>query len=452
MSTRQDESPPPTFEPIAICGIALRLPGGISTPSQFWEFLVNKKDARGPIPETRYKASSFYSKSGKPGFVASQYGYFLDDSVDLGALDTSFFSMPKSEVERVDPQQRLLLELAWECFESAGETDYRGKAIGAYIGSFGEDWAENFSKDTNLFGPYKVAGYGEFAGPNRISYEYDLRGPSMSIRTACSAGLIGLHEACLAIQNGDCCGALVGGCNLIMSPGMTVSMTEQGILSPDGSCKTFDATANGYARGEAINLLYVKKLSDALRDGNPIRAVIRGTSINADGKTTGMSVPNPISHEVMIRRAYSVAGLQGKYCETAFVECHGTGTPTGDPIETMAVGNVFGDLGVFIGSVKANVGHSEGASGITSVVKAILALENHTIPPNIKFVTPNPKIPFKEKKLMVPTEPVPWPANRMERISVNSFGIGGANAHVVLESASQFLARECTFLTEPTHS
>lgn len=427
--------------PIAICGIALRLPGGISTPSHFWDFLINKRDARGPIPGTRFKASSFYSPSGKPGFIHSQHGYFLDESVDLGALDTSFFSMPKTEVERADPQQRLLLELAWECFESAGEVDYRGKAIGTYIGSFGEDWAENFSKDTNIFGPYKITGYGDFTAPNRISYEYDLRGPSMSIRTGCSSALIGLHEACLAIQSGQCEAALVGGCNLIMSPGMTVSMSEQGILSPHGSCRTFDALADGYARGEAINLLYIKSLSEALRDGNPVRAIIRGTSTNADGKTTGISVPSHVSHEAMMRKAYERAGLTDAISDTGFVECHGTGTPTGDPIETKAVGNVFGERGVWIGSVKPNVGHSEGASGITSVVKAVLALEHRTIPPNIKFVTPNPKIPFGEKNLKVPTHALAWPDDRRERVSVNSFGIGGANAHVVLESASEFLDR-----------
>lgn len=349
--------------------------------------------------------------------------------------------MSKTEVERVDPQQRLLLELAWECFESAGERDYRGRAIGTYIGSFGEDWAENFTKDPNIFGSYKITGYGDFTAPNRISYEYDLRGPSMTIRTGCSSGLIGLHEACRAIQSGDCSAALVGGCNLIMSPGMTISMSEQGILSPDGSCKTFDADANGYARGEAINLVYIKKLDDALRDGNPIRAVIAGTATNADGKTTGISVPSHISHEAMIRRAYSTAGLADRCSQTAFVECHGTGTAAGDPIEAKAVANVFGDEGVFIGSVKPNLGHSEGASGITSLVKAILALEHRTIPPNIKFRNPNPKIPFEEKKLRVPLEPIPWPEDRHERISVNSFGIGGANAHVVLDSVASYLAQ-----------
>ncbi|KAF4459108.1 KR domain-containing [Fusarium albosuccineum] len=424
--------------PIAICGIALRLPGGISTTEQFWDLLINKGDTRGPIPESRFKACNFYSKSGKPGHIASQHGYFLDESVDLGALDTSFFTMPKAEVERSDPQQRLLLELARECLESAGETDYRGKPIGTYVGSFGEDWAEAFAKDQHVFGLYKITGYGDFVLSNRISYEYDLRGPSMTIRTGCSSALIGLHQACLSIRSGECDAALVGGCNLIMAPGLSVNMAEQGVLSPDGSCKTFDADANGYARGEAINMVYIKRLSDAIRDGSPIRAVIQGTSSNADGKTTGLCVPSWVSHEAMIRKAYASAGITN-IRDTAFVECHGTGTATGDPIETTAISNVFGDDGVFIGSVKPNVGHSGGASGITSLIKSVLALEHQTIPPNIKFKKPNPKIPFSRKHLEVPTEASPWPEDRLERVSVNSFGIGGANAHVVLESGRSFL-------------
>ncbi|KAH6869068.1 KR domain-containing protein [Thelonectria olida] len=437
--------------PIAVCGMALRLPGGISTPSQFWDFLISKKDARGLIPESRFRASSYYSKSGKPGHVNTQHGYFLDESVNLGALDTTFFSMPKPEVERADPQQRLLLELAHECFESAGEVNYRGAHIGTYVGSFGEDWLEGFAKDPHVYGLYKITGYGDFIPPNRISYEYDLKGPSMTIRTGCSSALIGLHKACLAIRSGECNGALVGGCNLIMGPGLFVNMCEQGVLSPDGSSRSFDAGANGYARGEAINMVYIKKLSDAIRDGNPIRAVIRGTCSQADGKTTGLSVPNWESHENMIRQAYKVAGIDD-FGQTGFVECHGTGTQMGDPIETKAVANVFGEHGgVYIGSVKPNMGHSEGASGITSLIKTVLALEHQTIPPNIKFENPNPKIPFKQGKLTVPVESVPWPEDRTERASVNSFGIGGANVHVILDSAKSFLGRSAEVSETPVH-
>lgn len=262
----------------------------------------------------------------------------------------------------------------------------------------------------------------------------------MIVRTGCSAGLVALHEACLAISRGDCEGAIVGGVNLIMAPGMTAAMTEQGVISPDGSCKSFSADANGYARGEAVSAIFIKPLANAVRDGNPIRAVVRSTASNSDGRGAGIGthVPNDLAHEAMIRRAYEVAGI-ADYSQTAFVECHGTGTQVGDPIETRAVGRIFGPSGgVLIGSVKPNFGHSEGASGLTSLIKSVLALENSIIPPNIKFTQPNPNIQWEEYGLSVPTESTPWPEARSERISVNSFGIGGTNAHVVLESARSF--------------
>ncbi|KAI8272976.1 Highly reducing polyketide synthase FUM1 [Colletotrichum sp. SAR 10_98] len=427
-------------EPIAICGMALRLPGGIETPEQFWDFLINKRDARGPVPESRFNVSSYYSESGKPGHMKTQYGYFLDESVDLAALDTTFFRMPKTEVERADPQQRLLLELTRECLESAGETEYRGKTIGTFVGCFGEDWLETLTKDTEVVGQYKITGYGDFMLSNRLSYEYDLKGPSMTIRTGCSSSLIGLHEACMSINSGQCNSAIVAGSNLIMAPGLFVSMSEQGVLSPNGSCRTFDAGADGYARGEAVNVVYVKRLSDAICDGNPIRAVIRGTSSNADGKTPSLTIPSFESHEAMIRRAYAMATIDDSDIpNTGFVECHGTGTAAGDPIETTAISKVFGTSGIYIGSCKPNIGHSEGASGITSLIKSIMTLEKRTIPPNIKFDTPNPKIPFDKNGLKVPVVPTPWPEDRVERVSVNSFGIGGANAHVVIESSASFL-------------
>lgn len=247
---------------------------------------------------------------------------------------------------------------------------------------------------------------------------------SMTIRTACSSGLIGLNEACMAIAKGDCESAIVGGTNIIMAPALTTAMSEQGALGIDGSCKTFSSAANGYARGEAIIALYVKSLSSAMRDGSPIRAVISGTATNSDGKTPGFSMPSGEAQEALIRHTYEVAGISGaEMVKTGFFECHGTGTPVGDPIEVGAVARIFGESGgVHIGSIKPNLGHSEGASGLTSVVKAVLALEHRTIPPNIKSLPLNPKLPFKSAGLEVPVEAVPWPKGRHERVSVNCFG------------------------------
>ncbi|KFZ00474.1 hypothetical protein V500_01052 [Pseudogymnoascus sp. VKM F-4518 (FW-2643)] len=282
----------------------------------------------------------------------------------------------------------------------------------------------------------------------------------MTIRTACSSSMIGLHEACQALYNGECSGAIVAGSSLILSPSMTIAMTQQGVLSPTGSCKTFDAAADGFARGEAVNAVFIKLLDDAIRDNDPIRAVIRSTAINSDGKcslhkndpiravirstainsdgkTPGISVPNSTSQEAVIRRAYNVAGISDM-SKTPFFECHGTGTQVGDAVETTAVANVFGECETYIGSVKPNVGHSEGASGITSLIKVVLALENETIPPNINFSKPNPKIAFQKGKLHVPVEAIPWPRGRHARVSINSFGIGGANAHAIVDSAASF--------------
>lgn len=437
--------------PIAICGMALRLPAGVKTPQQLWEFLLAGGDARGRVPSSRYNVAAFHDPTGKPGTVITEYGYFLDE--DIGALDTSFFSMPRMEAEQTDPQQRLMLEATRDCLEDAGETAWRGKRIGCYMGSLGEDWCEMFAREPQNWGPYRYVGFGDFALSNRVSYEMDLQGPrfvytfnvifqdsncsSMTTRTACSASLVALHEACVAISRGDCESAIVGGANLIMTPGSTMSMTEQNVLSKDGSCKTFSADANGYARGEAIAAVYIKRLDHALRDGNSIRAVIRGTATNHNGKTPGITVPSARAQEALMRRAYKVAGITD-FSSTGFVECHGTGTPVGDPIETTAVGRVFGESGVYIGSIKPNFGHTEGASGLLSVIKTVLSLENSTIPPNIKFVRPNPAIPFESARLTVPTEPTSWPQGRLERASVNAFGVGGSNTHAVIDSAASF--------------
>ncbi len=362
---KDHEGAPP---PIAIVGMGMRLPGGVTEESAFWDLLVNKKDGRCLVPGNRYNIDAFYSQAGKPGTVKTQHGYFLVDT-DLRDLDASFFSMNKTEVEKLDPQQRMLLEVVWECMENGGQVGWRGKDIGCYVGVFGEDWLDLAAKDTLNHGMYRITGSADFAIANRISYEYNLHGPrcvlhrkcvikltlgSMTIRTGCSSSLIGLHEACQAIYHGECTSAVVAGTNLIISPTMTVAMTEQGVLSPAGMCKTFDAKADGYARGEAINAIYVKKLSDALQDGDPVRAVIRATATNCDGKTPGMACPSSESHESMMRRAYQVARLPD-LSRTAFVECHGTGTAIGDPLEAAAIASVFGDKGVFIGSVFFNI-------------------------------------------------------------------------------------------------
>ncbi|KAL4956616.1 hypothetical protein BDW69DRAFT_181394 [Aspergillus filifer] len=425
-----------TYEPIAIVGIGLRLPGKIHTAEALWNLLVNGKETSGPVPSSRYNTAGFYSASKRPGTTGVQRGHFLDESDGIDRLDTSFFSMGAAEVAKLDPQQRMLLEVVWECMENAGQTGWRGTDMGVFVGTWGDDWQDLLDKDPQQTGGMlNVSGAGDFAISNRISYEYNLTGPSMTIKAACASSMIALHQASQSLKEGACGAAIVAGTNLILTPTQTIAQTEAGVLSPTGQCRTFDASANGYARGEGINAILIKKLSDAVRDQDTIRAVIRATAVNSDGMSNGISAPNPVAHEKMIRRAYKVAGLDP--LDTPYVEAHGTGTPSGDPLEMRGLASVFGGhRETYVGSVKANVGHGEGASSVTSIIKAILMLENRTIPPQVNFETPNPNIPFDATGMVVPREASPWPVGRPERISVNSFGITGANAHAIIESAA----------------
>ncbi|KAF1992963.1 polyketide synthase [Amniculicola lignicola CBS 123094] len=425
----------PTEEPspIAIVGMGMRLPGGCHDAQTFWDFLLNKKEGMVPVPSSRWDLQGFHDDSGRAGTIKAKEGNFLD--IDLGAFDAQFFSMTPSAIEQADPQQRIFLETVYESLENAGEKNIKGRNIGVYVGLFAEDWIEMHSKDSEPLGFFGLTGHIDLMNSNLVSYEFDWTGPSMTFKTGCSASMVALDTACKAIARGDCESAIVGGTNLILSPGLSMILSKYGVNSPDGRCRSFDADALGYGRGEAVSSLYIKRLDDAIRDGNPIRGVIRATLCNDDGKTPGITQPNTHAHESLIRKTYSLAGLADKHHETGFFECHGTGTPVGDPIEVNAVARVFGKAGMVIGSVKSNVGHSEAGSGNTSIIKSILALEHRIIPPNVNFNTPNPKIPWKDAKLTVPTEPLSWPADRQERVSINSFGIGGSNAHVILESA-----------------
>ncbi len=429
---------------IAICGIGVRLPGRIRSPSDLFDFLVNKGDARSVVPEDRYNVEAFFGPPDKPGTLMTKYGYYLD--LDLSKFDASMFRMSNAEIATVDPSQRLLLEVTREAFESAGETDFRGRNIGTFVGNFTEDWQDLQNVDLLNFAPYQMIGKSDFALSNRLAYEYDLLGPSVSVKTACSATAQAVHAAILAIHNRSCPSAIVAGANVIITPRTSISMSALGLLAPDGNCKTFDADANGFARGESVCAMYLKPLQDAIRDGNPIRAVIRACDSNADGgdgsRTFG--TPNAVAQEALIRQTYASAGLN--LADTKIVELHGTGTVVGDPLETAAIAQCFGgDEKVYIGSVKPNLGHGEGGSALTSILKTVVALENKTILPNIKFEKPNPKskshvivrwerlMPFSvrwDRNLHVPVDPLPWPEQTCERISINSFGLGGSNVHV----------------------
>ncbi|KAM3504768.1 hypothetical protein MY11210_008226 [Beauveria gryllotalpidicola] len=421
--------------PVAICGMGMRLPGGIRSDTNLYQFLAEGRDARITVPENRYSIGAYHSAHSKPGSIVSEHGYFLAD-VDLAKCDLTMFSMTPAEASRLDPHQRLLLETVREAFETAGETGYRGKAIGTFAGVFSDDWQDMQNRDVSDTGTYQLTGKGDFMLANRISYEYDLTGPSITYKSACSSSGVALHQAIQALRLGEISSAIVGGVNLIFTPGLHTVMSATMALSPTGSCRSFDASADGYARAEGVTCLFIKRLDLAITDGNPIRAVIRGSSSNSDGRMAGLSMPSPAAHEALIRQAYQTGGVD--LADTPVVECHGTGTKTGDALELSAIANCFGAKKTYICSIKPNVGHSEGASALTSVMKAIVALENRTVLPNIKFTVPNPDIPCDKNNLAVPTSVLPWPEGRKERISVNSFGFGGSNSHFILESARSF--------------
>ncbi|KAJ5168895.1 uncharacterized protein N7482_004489 [Penicillium canariense] len=369
-----------------------------------------------------------------------RHGYYLQE--DLETVDTSFFDMEGLQPSRMDPQQKMLLHVVWDCLENGGQVDWRGKPIGCFVGTYGGDWEEIEFRDSQNAHNFHMIGHGKFSLANVISYEFHFNGPSMTIETGCSSSMVALNQACQALILRSCSAAIVAGSNLILTPTVAMHGSGLSVFSPSGTSKCFDASADGYGRGEAVNAVCIKLLDDAIRDGDPVRAVIRSSTVNCDGRSPGITTPSAEAQEALIRDAYKRAFISD-LSQTAFVECHGTGTLAGDPIECSAIAKTFLD-GVYIGSAKANVGHSEGASGLTSLIKAVLSLENRLIPPNIHFHQPNPRIPWKDGHLHVPKTLTAWPKNRKERISVSNFGIGGTNAHVILDSFSPLYSTAAT--------
>ena len=413
-------------DPIAITGISCRFPGGISTPQSFWEFVLNGGDAIRPVPDERKSLWKPWPDGGDfPG-----WGGFVDE---IDRFDAAFFNISPREARHIDPQQRILLELAWEALEDARIPPARleGRPVGVYMGIFLDEYWDlqryaapsHVGMHTNTGGTLSIAA-------NRISYFLDLKGPSLAVDTACSSSLTAIHLACRDIQAGTCTAGLAGGANLLLTPQTTRGFEQAQMLSPDGRCRAFDQEANGYGRSDGAGIVVLKRLSDALDDGDVIYAVIHGSAINQDGRSRGLTVPGQSAQEAVIEAAARAGGVSA--AQFAFVEAHGTGTPTGDPIEAMAIGRATGDAGCLIGSVKTNIGHTEAAAGVAGLIKTALSLKHGILPPSLHFDQPNPDIPFEELGLQVATEPasIPGPAYA----GVNSFGFGGANAHVVLGS------------------
>nr|AKL78824.1 GLPKS3 [Glarea lozoyensis] len=422
-------------ENTAIVGMACRLPGAKS-PQQLWKNIVDQRDVQRKIPKERFNVDAFYHPEGtNKGTTNARYGYFLDD--DVSEFDPEFFQISGKEAEAMDPQQRLLLEVVYEALENAGITldEISGTETSVFCGSFTNDYREMIHKDLEHYPKYSVTGTGAAILANRISYFYNLHGPSVTLDTACSSSLVGLHMGNQSIRDGEADISIVVGSALHFDPTIYTTMTDLGFLSVDGRCRAFDAGGSGYVRGEGICAVILKRKSQAQMDGNNIRAIIRGTGCNHDGIKEGITMPNSVAQEALIRRVYKNTGLNTN--ETQYFEAHGTGTQAGDPRETRAIGAVFApnrDRPLYVGSVKTNIGHLEGASGLAGVIKTTMSLEAGKILPNMLFNNPNPKIDFEQWKITVPTKIIDWePTNGVRRASVNSFGYGGTNAHIILE-------------------
>lgn len=424
-------------EPIAIVGMACRFPGGATTPEAFWRLLCEGRDAVGEIPPDRWNADAFYDPDpAKPGKMVTRRGGFLER---IDEFDNHFFGISEREAARIDPQHRMLLELAWEALEDAGlpPARLRGTKVGVFIGIAVSEYGMMLCSNLEQTGAHALTGTSLCLAANRLSFTYGLQGPSLALDTACSSSLVATHLACQSIRNGDCEAALVGGSSLLLSPIATVNLTKAGFCSPDGCVRAFDAAAAGFVRSEGGGMVVLKPLSAALQNKDPIYAVIRGSAVNQNGSSNGLTAPSRAAQEQVLREAY--ARSQVSPGQVQFVESQGTGTALGDVIEALALGNVLRQdrapgSSCALGAVKTNLGHLEAASGIASLMKTALTLKHRQVPPNLHFQTPNPDIPFAALSLRVPCRLEPWPnVPHPWFAGVSAFGFGGSNAHAVLE-------------------
>jgi myxalamid-type polyketide synthase MxaE and MxaD len=426
-------------EDLAIVGIGCRLPGGARSPAELWTLLADGRDAITEVPPSRWPVDALHDPDpAAAGKMTLRHGGFVDG---VEAFDAAFFGISPREAARIDPQQRMFLEVAWEAIEDAGiaADTLRGSDASVFVGANATDYLQLQLADANDIDLYTTVGSANCIIANRLSYFLDLRGASLTIDTACSSSLVALHLACRELRARDSDVAIVGGVNVVVSPSVAIGHSKGLPVSPDGRCKTFDASADGYSRAEGVVAVVLKRLSDAQAARDRIWAVVRGSAVNQDGLTNGLTAPNGVSQRRVIRRALADARLQPE--RVALVECHGTGTVLGDPIEVEALDAIYGAASAeagacAIGSVKTNIGHLEAGAGLAGLVKAALCVHHATIAPTVNFRQLNPELEIGDGRLLVATEAMPWPHAEGERCAaVSSFGAGGTNAHVVLASA-----------------
>jgi acyl transferase domain-containing protein/acyl carrier protein len=436
--TRLDVADRAVHEPIAVVGIGCRFPGGAAGPEAFWTRLLDGSDPIRPVPTDRYDAASLFDpRPGTPGRIYSCHGAWLDD---VDRFDPAFFGISPREALSLDPQQRLLLEVAWEALEHGGQApgELRGSRSGIFIGIGRNDYGHRFLRaELDTLTAWHATGNGLCYGPGRLAHVLDLRGPNMAMDTACSSSLLAVHLACQSLRARECDLALAGGCHLHLSPQVAIMLSMSHALAPDGRSKAFDAAADGFGQGEGCGLIVLRRLSDAQARGDTIHGLIRGSAVNHDGHSSGLTVPNQAAQEQVIRDALAHARVRPG--DIGFVEAHGTGTRLGDPIELEALAEILCrerrfDAPLLVGSVKANIGHLEAAAGIAGLIKAVLALRQRMIPPHPHFRTPNPNFDWPRWAIRVPTRATPWQqADGGRYAGVSSFGMSGTNVHVVLQ-------------------
>ncbi|MBI1357398.1 MAG: SDR family NAD(P)-dependent oxidoreductase [Acidobacteria bacterium] len=428
-------------EPIAVVGVGCRFPGGANGPEAYWQMLAEGRDAISEVPADRWDIDEYYDPDpDAPGKMYTRWGGFVDQ---IDGFDPRFFGIAPREAAAMDPQQRLLLEVAWEALEDAGTPpdQLTGARVGVFAGLMTTDYSllNMASYDPELVDVYSGSGVDHSFAAGRLSYVLGVQGPSMVVATACSSALVATHLACQSLRAGECQLALAGGVNAILTPEATIYSCRIRSMAPDGRCKTFDAAADGYVRGEGCGVIVLKRLADAVRDGDDILALIRGSAINHDGRSAGLTVPNVEAQKAVLRAALANAGVDPR--QIGYVEAHGTGTPLGDPIEVRALWSVLGPGRTHpfrLGSAKTNVGHLEAASGMAGLIKTILALRRRKIPPHLHLRSRSPYIDWAQTKIDIPTECVDWSVEDGPRLAgVSSFGLSGMNAHVVVEEAPQ---------------
>jgi acyl transferase domain-containing protein/acyl carrier protein len=440
MQSKLDAMERAKTEALAVIGMGCRFPGGATSPEAFWQNLISAVDGITEVPPERWNIESYYDPDPEaPGKMYTRYGGFIDRAE---LFDPQFFSISPREATSIDPQQRLLLEVCWEALEYANQVPEQlyNSPTGVFIGICASDYTKVLERGApQCIDAYFGTGVALSVAAGRLSYALGLTGPSMAVDTACSSSLVSVHLACQSLRNRECRMALAGGVNLLLSPQTNIAFSKARMLASDGRCKTFDAAANGYVRGEGCGIIVLKRLSDALADGDNILALIRGTAVNQDGPSGGLTVPSGPSQEKVIRQALASGKVDP--AQISYIEAHGTGTSLGDPIEIGALSAVFGKVRsqeqpLLVGAVKTNIGHLEGAAGIAGIIKVILALQHQQIPPHLHFQNPNPYINWKESPVKVPTSATPWKVENGTRLAgVSSFGFSGTNAHVVLEEA-----------------